>query len=101
MREMRNCNVQHSPVNRKSTIVKSDHTNCSRFKSTVILVPPDSKPVLRDKSRLARSGPGASLSLGDLQDLIRGKLRDTANKKQLTRKSDGKEYKVVRREYIF
>ena len=37
-------------------------------------------------------------SLGDLQELVRSKL---PSKRPVSRKSDGKEYKLVRREYIY
>ena len=93
---------------KKPTIVRSNNqTNGNHpARSTVTLVPPDASPVLRDKSRMARPVPGkrrtrGHKSLGDLQDLIMYKVRDTVtNKKQMTRKSDGKEYRV-RREYVF
>ena len=93
-------------IEAKPTIVRSNQTNGHHpAKSTVTLVPPDASPVLRDKSRLSRPGPGkrrtrGHKSLGDLQDLIMDKVRDVTNKKQMTRKSDGKEYRV-RREYVF
>ena len=108
-RNLRNGNGhRHIHKDEKSTIVRSNQTNGNHpAKSTVTLVPPDASPVLRDKSRLSRPVcPGrrrtrGHKSLGDLQDLILYKVRDTGtNKKQMTRKSDGKEYRV-RREYVF
>ena len=107
-RNLRNGNGhQHIQIDEKSTIVRSNQSNGNhQAKSTVTLLPPDASPVLRDKSRL--SGPACPgkrrtrghKSLGDLQDLILYKVRDVTNKKQMTRKSDGKEYRV-RREYVF
>lgn len=107
-RNLRNGNGhQHIQIDEKSTIVRSNQTNGNHpARSTVTLVPPDASPVLRDKSRLSRPAcPGrrrtrGHKSLGDLQDLILYKVRDVTNKKQMTRKSDGKEYRV-RREYVF
>ena len=109
-RNLRNGHEHIQIDQKKPTIVRSNNqTNGNHpARSTVTLVPPDASPVLRDKSRMSRPAPGkrrtrGHKSLGDLQDLIMDKVRDTVtNKKQqqMTRKSDGKEYRV-RREYVF
>ena len=58
--------------------------------------------MLREKSRqrpgVAGRAGRAHRSLGDLQDLVRGR---TGGAQHRSRKSEGKDYKIVRREYIY
>ena len=55
--------------------------------------------MLREKSRQCPGVAGrAHRSLGDLQDLVRGR---TGGAQTRSRKSEGKDYKIVRREYIY
>ena len=57
------------------------------------VISPGPPCLLRDKSRQQRQ----ARSLGDLQDLLRGRT----GREHRGRKSEGKEYKIVRREYIY
>ena len=57
--------------------------------------------VLRDKRGAAGRG---HRSLGDLQDLVRGRTGGGGvggGGQHRSRKSEGKDYKIVRREYIY
>ena len=61
---------------------------------------------LREKSRQCRGvAARAHRSLGDLQDLVRGKTGGGGvgggGGQHRSRKSEGKDYKIVRREYIY
>ena len=56
---------------------------------------------LREKSRQCRGvAARAHRSLGDLQDLVRGRTGGGGGQHR-SRKSEGKDYKIVRREYIY
>lgn len=87
------------------TISQSD-TNCTaqslQYKNGKVRRSFDSSGpacVLRDKTRLSsvRKSRGHK-SLGDLQDLKRTLAGSSQHK---SRKSEGKDYKVIRREYIY
>ena len=97
--------MPHSPqVNNfgKSTTVRVDIKNANSAKTLLTQNGNNhSIAVLREKSNLVRNDRPSRghRSLGDLHELI-NKYKPK-EKKNLTRKSDGKEYKIVRREYIY
>ena len=83
-------------------IVRSEIVNANSPVTTVHQLAPgdhSGQCVMRDKpgGRVARG----HRSLGDLQELIKYKVNKDTQQKKPTRKSDGKEYKIVRREYIY
>lgn len=85
-------------------IVRSEIINANTPVTTVTKLTNTNNCMMRDKSKVPsdRKSRGHR-SLGDLQDLIKYKVnsKDGAHQKKPSRKSDGKDYKIVRREYIY
>ena len=81
----------NSPTNTKTSLTSSSNHNSNAAAA-----------ILREKSNLVNDRKTRGhRSLGDLHELINKYKSSPREKKTLTRKSDGKEYKMVRREYIY
>ena len=86
-------------------IVRSEIVNANSAVTTFHQLAPSrdqtrDQCVMRDKPA-DRRARGGHRSLGDLHELIKYKVNKDQQSKKPTRKSDGKEYKIVRREYIY